>query len=144
MESVKTLLGKKHGGVYWLKSHATPAELEKAAKSAHYAYFHIEGQRLDKKEQFLNHAALAMHFPDYFGDNWDAFEDCLTDLSWIDAEQYLIVLDHTDVFAEHAPQHFDTLLEILKEAAEYWRGQGKPLIALLRGKHKVDGLETVG
>jgi len=144
MDPIKTLLNSKHSGVYWLKSHAIPADLEKAAKTAGYAYFHIEGQKLTTKEQFLNHAALATHCPEYFGDNWDAFEDCLTDLSWVDAEGYLIVYDHTDVFAEHAPQHFDTLIEVLKESAEFWHGQGKPMIALLRGKHKVEGLETIG
>lgn len=144
MESIKAFLDRKHGGVYWLNSHAAPADLEKSAKSAGYAFFHIEGQKLNKKEQFLNHATLAMHFPEYFGDNWDAFEDCLMDLSWVKGEKYLIVFDHTDVFAEHAPQHFDTLLEILKESAEFWQGQGKPMIALLRGKHKVEGLEIVG
>src|SRR5258705_13725559 len=120
MDPIKTLLNKKHSGVCWLNSHVTPADLEKAAKAAGLAYFHIEGQKLTKKEQFLNHAALAMHFPDYFGDNWDAFEDCLTDLSWADADGYFILYDHTDVFAEHCPQHFDTLIEILKEAAEFW------------------------
>lgn len=143
METMKALLSKQQGGVYWLTSRATPAEVEKAAKGAGYAYFHLEGQKLCKKEQFLIHAAMAMHFPESFGDNWDAFEDCLTDLSWIEAERYLILYDHTDCFAEHAPQHFDTLLEIFRESAEFWHGQGKPMVALLRGKHKVEGLESV-
>jgi RNAse (barnase) inhibitor barstar len=134
---------KNHSGVYWLKSAATPGELEKAAKEEGFAYFHIEGQKLTKKEQFLNHAALAMHFPEYFGDNWDAFEDCLMDLSWIEADGFVIVYDHVDVFAEHQPQHFDTLLEILREATEYWHGQGKPMLALLRGKHRVDDIEPL-
>ena len=95
MDPIKSLLNKKHSGVYLLKSHATPAELEKAAKTAGFSHFHIEGQKLTKKEQFLNHAALAMHFPDYFGDSWDAFEDCLTDLSWVDAEGYLAAITPT-------------------------------------------------
>ncbi|MES2354907.1 MAG: barstar family protein [Pseudomonadota bacterium] len=144
MEQIKTLIDEKRSGVYWLNSHVTPAELEKTAKIAGLAYFHIEGQKLTKKEQFLNHAALAMHFPEYFGDNWDALEDCLTDLSWIDANNYLVAYDHTDIFAEHAPQHFDTVLEIFKESAEFWHGQGKSMIILLRGKHKIKGLETIG
>ena len=34
---------KSRSGVYWLKSTATPAELEKAVKDEALAYFHIEG-----------------------------------------------------------------------------------------------------
>jgi len=144
VDPINTLLKKKHGGVFYLTSQTAPAELEKAAKNTGCAYFHIEGQKLTKKEQFLNHAALALHFPDYFGDNWDAFEDCLMDLSWCDADCYLIVYDHTDVLAEHSPQHFDTLLEIFKEAAAFWQGQGKTMITLLRGKHPIKGIDAIG
>src|SRR5260221_4815902 len=97
MESLRTLLRSgSHGGVYWCTSHAPTVDLEKLVTAAGWGYFHIEGQKLMKKEQFLNHAALAMHFPEYFGDNWDAFEDCLTDLSWIDARGFVILYDHTD------------------------------------------------
>ena len=144
MEALKTMLkGGKPGGVFWYNSHASPADVARAASGAKLAYFHIEGQMLMRKEQFLNHAAVAMHFPDWFGDNWDAFEDCLTDLSWVDADGYVILYDHTDLFAEHAPQHFDTLIEIFKESADFWAAQGKRLYVLLRGKHPVEGLEPV-
>lgn len=143
MESVRSLIAKRHGGVYRYKALTTPAELERLARTGNLVFLHIEGQKLARKEQFLNHAALAMHFPEYFGDNWDAFEDCLTDLSWLEGEGFVLLYDHTDTLAEHAPQHFDTLVEILREAAEFWHGQGKPLLALLRGKNTIDGLPDI-
>lgn len=43
----------------------------------------------DKKELF-KHYCDALHFPDYFGDNWDAFEECLHDLSWLAAKTLII------------------------------------------------------
>ena len=136
-------LFEKHPGIYWLKTSITPSDLEKAAKSAGFAFFQIEGQKLEKKEQFLNHAALVMHFPDYFGNSWDALADCLMDLSWIDGNKYLVNIDYLDSFIEHNPQHFGTLLDILKQACEFWHSQGRCMLVLFRGKHVIAGLETI-
>jgi RNAse (barnase) inhibitor barstar len=139
MKSLTALLqDRKHGGVYRLESAPPLKEMEKQAKNAGYAFFDIEGQKIQKKEQFLNHAALSMRFPEHFGNNWDAFEDCLTDLSWIaednDVAGYVILFDHCDHFAQASPNHFETLIEIFRSAVEYWHGQGRAMFILLHGK----------
>jgi RNAse (barnase) inhibitor barstar len=144
VKTLKSLLTeKKHGGVFQLTSHATHEEIEKAAKAAKFAYFHLEGKKIEKKEQFLNHASVAMHFPEYFGDNWDAFEDCLTDLSWEDDNGYVILYDHYDGLASHAHGQFDTLIEIFQSAVEYWEEQDKCMIVLLRGKPALEDIEKI-
>ena len=38
----------------------------------------------------------ALRFPDYFGWNWDALEECSSDLSWL-AEPRRVVLLHADL-----------------------------------------------
>ncbi len=145
MKTLKSLLAeKKHGGVYQLTSAAAHSEIEKAAKAAKFAYFHIEGKKIEKKEQFLNHASVAMHFPEYFGDNWDAFEDCLTDLSWQDAPGYVILFDHYDAMAAHAHGQFETALEVFQSAVEFWEEQSKVMIVLLRGKPLLEDVEKIG
>jgi RNAse (barnase) inhibitor barstar len=128
------LKDSKHAGVYRVHGAAGVKEIEKHAKAAGMAFFQLEGQKISKKEQFLNHASLAMHFPEHFGNNWDAFEDCLTDLSWVDEEGYVIFYDHFGSFAEHAPSQFETALEVFKSAVESWREQNKPMFVLLRGE----------
>ena len=43
----------------------------------------LDGEKLKSKEQLLIVLKEALHFPDYFGFNWDALQDCITDLSWL-------------------------------------------------------------
>lgn len=47
------------------------------------------------KRALLRFIAKELNFPDYFGENWDALEECLRDLSWRPAGQ--VVMDHEDL-----------------------------------------------
>jgi hypothetical protein len=51
---------------------------------------HIAG-----KEELLTMLANQLCFPDYFGGNWDAFDECVRDLSWLPDGR--VVLAHADV-----------------------------------------------
>jgi hypothetical protein len=44
------------------------------------------------KQQLLRAIARGLDFPDYFGENWDALIDCLSDLSWL--TKPTVTLDH--------------------------------------------------
>lgn len=44
------------------------------------------------KEELLDRVARGLSFPDYFGRNWDALIDCLSDLSWSNAAE--VTIDH--------------------------------------------------
>jgi len=121
----------KPSGVHWLKQHAPVPEVAKLAKSKGMAFFHIEGKNIQKKEQFLNHVSMAMHFPDYFDHNWDAFEECITDLDWVDADGYVIYFDHTDGFANHHESQLETVIELFDDAVAYWKGEGNAMLVLL-------------
>lgn len=49
------------------------------------------GSRVELFEAY----AKLLGFPDYFGENWDAFDECLRDLSWIHSSEIVIV--HSDI-----------------------------------------------
>lgn len=77
------------------------------------------------KTRLLKNIAAALGFPDWFGHNWDALEDCLTDLSWREAPGYVLLFEK--------PQPGDdlgVLIDILRSAAEFWAGRGKPFFAV--------------
>jgi RNAse (barnase) inhibitor barstar len=128
------LKNSETSGVYLLEESASVQGLEKICKEHGLAFFLLEGRDVRNKDQFLKQVALVLRFPDYFGNNWDAFSDCLTDMSWHEADGFVILYDHFESLAEHSPQEFEMLLDLFKESTEFWRDQGKAVFVLLHGK----------
>jgi RNAse (barnase) inhibitor barstar len=120
-------------GIFRLEGEISTEDLSQIAKQHGIAFFLIDGREINNKVQFLKKSALAMSFPDYFGANWDAFEDCLTDMSWHETDGFVILYDNIDTFAQHSPDQFKVALEIFRDTVEFWRNQGKPFYLVLRG-----------
>jgi RNAse (barnase) inhibitor barstar len=70
------------------------------------------------KASLLSCYAIAGHFPDYFGNNWDALNDCLRDFSWIRQKKIIIV--HSDLPLSGDGKELHVYLEILQEALRSW------------------------
>jgi hypothetical protein len=47
---------------------------------------------MQSKQKLLGLFAKPLRFPKYFGWNWDAFEECLHDLSWLPEQQPIVVM----------------------------------------------------
>ena len=58
--------------------------------------------------------ARALEFPDWFGGNWDALEDCLSDLAWRKGEGHVLLLR-----SYPAGDELGVLIDVLRSAAEY-------------------------
>ncbi len=125
----------KHGGVFRVAALAPLRELALEAKRLRYTLFHVSAAKLKSKDQFLSHTALALRFPEHFGQNWDAFEDCLTDLAWIEEDEkgYVLVFDHLEEFSQAAGKQLEMAAEILIDVAEFWEEQGMLFLALFVG-----------
>ncbi len=89
--------------------------------------FYLDGREILSKETFLRKTAEAMKFPAYFGGNWDAFDECITDLTWCPAERYLLLYDHPDIFAQADPTQWQIAIDILRSAEEYWEAKNTPM-----------------
>lgn len=126
-------------GVYLLEESPSVEYLEKLTSERGLAFFLLEGKEIHDKDQFLKQASLALRFPEYFGNNWDAFFDCLTDMSWHETDGFVILYDHFDSLAAHSPREFEMALDIFKESTEFWHNRGKALFLLLYGKSKQVG-----
>ena len=120
-------------GVYRTGLRTTPASLARAAESHGWRAFHLDGRELATKTEFIETSGRAMRFPSYSGNNWDAFEENLNDLSWAPAQGYLVVFDGAGGFARSQPDEFAVALDILGESVKRWQKMGIPLVVLLRG-----------
>ena len=69
------------------------------------------------RERLFDVVSAALAFPDYWGRNWDALNDMLTDLSWI--EQHRIVLVHEDL-PKLGASPTATYIDILCTAVDDW------------------------
>lgn len=84
----------------------------------------IKGRRCKTPASLFVEFAQALEFPDYFGHNWDAMEECLADLEWLPAKGYvLLITDAGDVLSDNE-EEYETFLEILGDAGEAW-GSGQ-------------------
>jgi RNAse (barnase) inhibitor barstar len=118
-------------GVY---SVIVKAELERAQRAAAASgldVFRINLTEVADKQGLLRAVAEALSFPEYFGMNWDALEECLTDLSWLLVAGYIVFITGTRRFTESSAADMKTAGQIFKSAASYWKGKKVPFYAVL-------------
>jgi len=84
----------------------------------------VRGDKSKTLPDFFNEIGAALQFPYYFGENWDAFEECITDLSWLDGEAYLLMVNQANLLLQDTPQKdFQILMEVLSDAHQTWLTQ---------------------
>jgi RNAse (barnase) inhibitor barstar len=100
----------------------------------------VSGAKCKTKAGLLAEFARTLSFPDYFGHNWDALEECLIDLEWLPAKGYVVVVTDADqvLVKPDEEDDYETFIEILAEAGEAWsahhdeaNGAGIPFHSIL-------------
>lgn len=74
----------------------------------------------------LQALGLALDFPDYFGCNWDAAEECLHDLEWLPCNGVVLLVPEAERLWAAAPRDAGALVEIWLSAAEAWTQKRVP------------------
>jgi hypothetical protein len=82
------------------------------------------------KAGLLSAFARALAFPDWFGGNWDALEDCLTDLSWVPGGEIVLLIQGGGSLGR---DDLGILIDVLAASAGHWRARGRPFVALFAG-----------
>jgi RNAse (barnase) inhibitor barstar len=81
----------------------------------------LDGRALRDKTALLAGVARALEFPDYFGENWDALEECLRDMSWRGGRISLSI-EHADAIPADLLAIF---IDIAAQMAEQWACEGR-------------------
>ena len=76
------------------------------------------GADISTREQLFDRFAVELGLPDYFGGNWDAFDEALRDLHWVESRR--VVISHEGI--PRLPEDvLRTYVEILARAVEDWK-----------------------
>jgi hypothetical protein len=112
--------------------------VEEAVAGTRLNFARVSLQGVAGKEGLLAAIAASLAFPGWFGANWDALEDCLTDLSWREAEGHVVVF--TELASTALDDELGILIDVLASSAEYWAARGKPFFAVLVDPERALGL----
>ncbi len=76
------------------------------------------GSDISTRDELFERYSAGLSFPDYFGWNWDALDECLRDLHWVRQKRVIILHDDLPRLPENEMRVY---LQILARAVEDWR-----------------------
>ena len=68
------------------------------------------------KDVLLRTLSQQLSVPEYFGVNWDALDECLSDLSWIEVDD--VCLWHEDLPLVNIPKEANAYLRVLRHVLD--------------------------
>jgi RNAse (barnase) inhibitor barstar len=81
----------------------------------------LNGERSKSIKAFLHEIGALFNFPGYYGENMNAFYDCINDLSWIDQRNYALVIKNYSQFLANEPDNTTTeYLSIFDRISKEW------------------------
>ncbi|MFE6909043.1 barstar family protein [Streptomyces erythrochromogenes] len=100
-----------------------------AARAAGWTTVRLDLDGVRDKAGLMGRCGEALRLPEWFGGNWDALVDVLQDLSWLpQAPGRLVAVTSWQGYAGARPVEWETFVEVLEEAVDFWRepGEGEP------------------
>ena len=80
----------------------------------------IEGKKCRNEKKLFQELANKLSFPNYFGNNWDALNECFNDLEWLDCEQYVLFINDLDAMFKNKQENLKIFLDILVGTTIEW------------------------
>ena len=129
---LKLLPNSKRAGVY--QTAIAAAEIVAAAETVGLDVVKVDLGGARGKSALLDRIAKALRFPAHFGKNWDALNDCLTDLEWLDGKGWVVIVSNAQSFADKYQEDFTAAIDVLTSAAAHWRELKKPFWIVIQAQ----------
>ena len=120
----------EESGVYYLLP-AHQGSAVDAAKKKGLLVLTVEIAARANKDQALKQLGAALHFPTWYGANFDALFDCLTDPDWQPGRGHVIMIKGMVDLRATNPDDFATLIEVFQAATEARREAASPFWVLI-------------
>lgn len=130
MELGALLADPTQAGAYFVDARDRESLVE-AGGALQFAVLPVDLRACADAAAAMREIAETLRFPEWFGDNLDALADCLADLSWLPAEGYVLMLEHTADWRAQDSEAMGTVLEILNDTAAHWASDRIPFWAFL-------------
>ena len=120
----------EESGVYYLLPAHQGSAVDAAQKKG-LLVLTVEIAARANKDQALEQLGAALHFPTWYGANFDALFDCLTDPDWQPARGHVIMIKGMIDLRATNPDDFATMIEVFQAATEARREAASPFWVLI-------------
>ncbi len=95
-------------------------ELDSLRTDCEFATCFLDGRKMKTLSGVFAEFASGLEFPDYFGFNGAAFDECLNDLSWLNPNGICIVILFAEQLLATESGEIGWLLQVLEDACKEW------------------------
>lgn len=94
--------------------------LRRHAKSKQWRVWDIDAAGFKDVASIYRYFSETMEFPVKGSDNWDALNDMLSDLDWVQAKGHLLIIHHADRFSDKHSADFAMFVDVLSSVGQHW------------------------
>lgn len=80
----------------------------------------LDGGLMRTAEALFAEFVREFRFPEYFGWNWAAFAECITELSGYPARAYLLIIERADLVLVDGPADREIFFRLIKDVSSEW------------------------
>ena len=116
-------------GVYQISGKTN--DVTHAAQATALTLFTINAESIKNTQDLFYEFASVFNFPEYFRQNWDAFYECLTDLTWMHFNGIVLLLKQSKHLYDTKSDDFKKVTQILLLVAQHWQRQNIPFFVFI-------------